>query len=230
MLLEATIRALSEQARLFEKAATFPGRPRERIVALSEAEDVFFRLHPYHYRAMQVIRVASQLSKAATRRRDVLRKCENRLVSLLMNVIGDAVRVGDLRFAGLRRPEELAFTLWALAFGTRALTDTAVTTAHLGIQDGLETSRAVVHTLLDALGWQPLSNEWDYDRTRERVRAELFAEELRRIPEAPHVHVAASERAARSEPLRLEQHGAPFRSPEHRGAPGGSLESQQDVR
>jgi len=179
-----TLQALGRQTELFDRAASFLGRPRERIVALSEAEEVFFRLHPYHYRALQLIRVASQVAKTAARQRDVLRKCESRLISLLMRVIHDAVQVGDLELAGPRRPDELAFTLWALAFGTRALMDTAVATVQLGVKDGFEVSRRATSVLLDAMGWQPLSTEYDYEKTRERIRLELFGEEWRRL-EAP---------------------------------------------
>jgi hypothetical protein len=181
MLVETTIEALSKQAQLFDKASSFRGRPRERIVALSEAEELFFRLHPYHYRAMQVIRVASQLGKSVARRRDVLRKCESRLISLLTKTITDAIGVGDLRLAGSWRAGELAFVLWALAFGTRALMDTSVATAQLGVRDGFRASRDAANALLDALNWQPLSTHWDYEQTRERIRAELFAGEWRRL-------------------------------------------------
>lgn len=38
-----------------------------------------------------------------------------------------------------------------------------------------------VATLLDGFGWRPLSTEWDYAKTVERVRSELFAEEMQSL-------------------------------------------------
>ena len=35
--------------------------------------------------------------------------------------------------------------------------------------------------LLDGYGWAPLSTEWDYPATLERVHREVFADELRRV-------------------------------------------------
>jgi hypothetical protein len=180
MLVHTTVRALNVLTDLFERAATFDGRPRERLLALIEAEELFFRLHPYHYRALQLIRVASQLVRPPGRR-DSLACCESRRITLLTTIIRDAVSAGDLVLGFERRPEDVAFILWSLAFGTRALMNTLVATSQLGIQDGFETARSFADDLMDALGWEPLARAWDYERTRERVRRELFPEQFRRL-------------------------------------------------
>ena len=180
MLVHKTLRALSVLTDLFERAASFDGRPRERLLALIEAEELFFRLHPYHYRALQLIRIASQLTRPP-RRRDSLARCESRRITLLTTIIGDAVRSSDLVLALERRPEDLAFMLWSLAFGTRALMNTQVAVSQLGICDGFETARGFADDLLDALGWQPLACDWDYEKTRLRVRREIFPEQARRL-------------------------------------------------
>jgi hypothetical protein len=184
MLAHATIQVLREQSALFDRAVTFRGRPRERLVALSEAEELFFRLHRFHYRALQVVRTAAQLTRAGAEGHGVLRRCETHLAGLLTRVILDAVGEGDLTLSSPRRAEEVAFTLWALAFGTRALMDTMVATSLLGIADGFRTARDAADLLLDALGWRPLTSEWDYEQTRQRIRAEVFPDEWRRAPAA----------------------------------------------
>jgi len=147
------------------------------MVALWEADELFFRLHPYHYRALQIVRVASQLGKAGGRRPEATRGCESRVIGVLTEVIQDAVRRSDLALHGPQRPEELAFTVWALVFGTRALMSTAIATRQLGILDGYDTATTAGALMFDALGWAPLSSEWDYEVTRRRVRAEVFAAE-----------------------------------------------------
>jgi hypothetical protein len=184
MLAEETLRALSAQTELLTRAARWPGPPRERLVALGEAEELAFRLYPYHYRALQLTRVASQFSKLAAPRGDRLHPCESKLMALIMEVLGAAVRSGDLQLTGTLRPAELAFVLWALAFGTRALMDTRVAVAQLGVSDGAHTARVAVDLLLDSLAWQPLSTYWDYDATRRRIRSELFAAEWLRLDAA----------------------------------------------
>jgi hypothetical protein len=178
MLVQKTLRALNVLTDLFERAASFEGRPRERLMAVVEAEEQFFRLHPYHYRALQLVRVASQLAHPAERR-DSLARCESRRMALLTGIIGDAARCGDLVLQAERRPADLAFILWSLAFGTRALMNTQVATTQLGIRDGFETAREFADELMDTLGWRPLSTEWDYGAVRLRIQHELFRRDVR---------------------------------------------------
>jgi hypothetical protein len=177
MLAESTLRSLCAQVELFERAARYEGRPREKVVALGEAEELYFRLHPHHYRALQTIRIASQLGRLAAGREDPLYKCESRLISLLMNVLLEALESGDLQLRDRQGPSELAFTLWSMAFGTRALMDTGVATRQLGIEDGFRVAREASDLLLDALNWAPLSRDLDYTAVRERIRSSLFARE-----------------------------------------------------
>lgn len=184
MLAEATLKSLCKQIELFERAATYKGYPRERIVALGEAEELYYHLCPHHYRALQTIRVASQIGKPTAKREDPFQRCESRLLSLLVNIILDAVQCGDLELRDNPRPEEIAFTIWVLAFGTRALMDTKVTTQQLSIHDGLRIGRDATTMLLDAIGFQPLSTEWDYEATRIKIDNELFFAEWRLVSNA----------------------------------------------
>ena len=177
MLADDTLRAINKYAEFCERAATFPGRPRERMIAFGEADAVFFRLYPHHYRALQVIRVASQLSGAVSRRREPLHRCESRTVGLLNRVVADAVACGDLAMPPEQRPNDLAFTVWALVFGTRALMGTTLATRQLEIEDGYAVALESAGMLFDALGWRPLSQEWDYTCTRRRIRTETFGKE-----------------------------------------------------
>src|SRR5262245_2799116 len=80
MAIERTMHALNQLTQLFERAARFDGRPRERLLALLEAEETFYRRHPDHYRALQLIRIASQLS-GDTGQRDSLVRCESRRIT-----------------------------------------------------------------------------------------------------------------------------------------------------
>lgn len=161
---------LCAQIEFFERAAAFPGLPRERLVALGEAEEMYFRRFPHHYRALQTIRVASQLSRIMGDQRDPTNRCESRLLTLLTRVIREAVTEQHLQLKQPMDTGELSFTIWALAFGTRALMDTRVAYCQLGIEDGFRVSREATELLLDAIDWHPVRSEWDYAATRMRIR------------------------------------------------------------
>ncbi len=177
MLSENTLKSLCKQAELFERAAQYEGRPREKATALGEAEELYFRLYPHHYRALQTVRIASQFGRMAASAEDPLYRCESRLISLLMNIILEAIEAGDLKLRERQRPSELAFTLWSLAFGTRALMDSGVASRQLGIADGFRVARDATDLLLDALQWAPTSHEHDYAAARARIRESLFEAE-----------------------------------------------------
>ena len=177
MLAATTTYALNQHAEYFRRAVAFTGTTRERMVAIGEADRLFHRRFPMHYRALQIVRVASQLGPAMHRRQAALERCESVAVALLTDVVYDAVTCGDLRLEGRRRAEESAFAIWALVFGTRALMNTAPAVAQLGIVEADAIVRDSITLLLDALGWKPLSDAWDYDATRRRVRAEVFGRE-----------------------------------------------------
>jgi len=133
---------------------------------------------------LQTFRIAAQLGRQSPDRKDPVRECESRLVGLLVDVILDGVYSGDLYLRTAQRPEQLAFTTWILAFGARSWMDTSVATDQLGTDDGKRVARDATEMLLDALGWQPLSRDWDYQRTRERIRRELFGREWAQVAAA----------------------------------------------
>ncbi len=178
MLASKTIQNLDKRDDFFRRAAAFDGRTRERMIALAEADELFFRLYPYHYRSMQIIRVASMLGKTTCDQAEGPGRPDNRSMRVLSGIIQEAIRDGDLTLQGPRRPEEIAFTLWAISFGARAIMDSSLTTGQLGIEDPYEATRVGIHALLDAFGWQPYSHEWDYGASRRRIRETVFAEEM----------------------------------------------------
>lgn len=181
ILAQGIFESLCKQIELFERAYHYDGRSRERVVALGEAEELYFRLYPHQYRALQTIRIASQLGRMASSSEDHVYKCESRLISILMRIILDGLKSGDLKLKGRQRPSELGFTLWSLAFGARALMDTGIATHQLGIEDGFRVVRDATELMLDALNWTPLSTQWNYGKTRERVREVLFSDEWRTV-------------------------------------------------
>jgi len=181
ILAQGVFESLCKQIELFERAYRYDGRSRERVVALGEAEELYFRLYPHQYRALQTIRIASQLGRMASASEDHIYRCESRLISILMKIILDGLKSGDLQLRDRQRPSELVFTLWSLAFGARALMDTGVATHQLGIEDGFRVVRDATELMLDALNWAPLSTQWDYGKTRERIRQVLFNNEWRMV-------------------------------------------------
>jgi hypothetical protein len=172
---------LQKRLEMIEHAGAFRGRPRERMIAIGEADELYLRLYPHHYRAMQTVRIASQLGRSVPAREDEVEKYEKQVIVLLSDVIAEGLRNGDLWLGRTRGSGELAFMIWALAVGTRSLLDSKVVMWRLGIDDSRRLGQETTDLLLDALGWRPLSDEWDYAATRKRIAQEVFAAELNEV-------------------------------------------------
>lgn len=184
MLAKHTEKALDHRARLYAQAAAFPGRPRERLVAVGEADELFFRLYPHHYRALQVVRVAAPLTCATGPSTGPLQRCEKRVVGLVREIILAGLDTGDLVLHEPKQPDNVAFSVWALVFGARALMNTPTVTRELGINDGFAVARETIDLLCDGLTWRPLSVEHNYQTTRSRVWKEVFAADWPQAPAA----------------------------------------------
>jgi AcrR family transcriptional regulator len=167
-----------KRTEFFERAATFRGKPRERIMAIGVADDLFVRLFPSHFRAEQIILLTSEPERLEGER---LRKCyehENRCFEICCGIIRDAVASGDLEIQAPQAVETITFGLWAMCFGAHFIGHTLGRFKDLAIADGVFPAIGLnVNTLLDGLDFAPLSRDWDYHASVLRARQEIFPAE-----------------------------------------------------
>ena len=166
---------------LFQRAAAFPGRSRERMSALGAATEVFFELNPDHIHTEHTIRINSIWEKTSEKRRLRLETCEARCSEVVRGVIRDAVAAGDLQVSDEYGVDQLAFGLWAITFGGYSIAITSPSLANLGIHDPLLAIRGNCIRLLDGAGWKPLSSEEDLASLIEPIKRQVFAAELAEI-------------------------------------------------
>lgn len=166
-----------ERIGLFERAALFSGRPRERMVAIGVADRLFVNLYPQHAATEQLTHAASIQDKAAQERLRAMYSCDLRCYQAMVGVIRDGIAAGDLTLADGHPPDELAFGLMSLAFGSQFLGATALHADIFRIDDPDAALWVNLMALLDGHGWRPLSSEHDYDDTIRRVMAEVFSAE-----------------------------------------------------
>ena len=169
------------RAELFERAATFRGQPRERIMAIGVANDVFCRLHADHFRCEQVVHTSSIRSKTSAERQATMAGCEAHCLTTVTGIIRDGIAHGDLVLPADTTPESLCFGLWSMSFGTHAILAMDIPLTERGIVAPLEILARNSQALLDGYLWKPLTHEWDYAATLERIQSEVFPAELARL-------------------------------------------------
>jgi AcrR family transcriptional regulator len=178
VLMALANQAMERRVGLFRRAASFRGRPRERMAAIGVAAEVFFRLHPDHLHIEHVIRLSSVREKTSEERRRFLEHCESSCLEVTGGIVRDAIAVGDLKLPADFTPEQLVFGLWGLTFGGYSIAASSPSLTNLGIHEPMTAILINANMMLDGFGWLPLSSEIDLSKLIERIASELFASEM----------------------------------------------------
>ena len=179
LVVALAIQTAHKRAEFFERAATFPGRTRERMAAIGEAADLFQRVFPEHMLAEDIACTSSIREKTSPERQKDLQACDLRCMGITTGIVRDALSQGDLTLREGVRPEDVVFGLWAMHMGTAGFVTSGRDMTAVGIPDPMEALWTSYNAYLDGFAWQPLSHEMDYGATLERVRAEIFPDEAR---------------------------------------------------
>lgn len=181
ILLALANEALDARVRMFRRAATFRGRPRERMAAVGLASEMFARLYPHHLHVEQVVRLHSVWEKTSEKRRNLMRMCEAQCMSTVGGIVRDAVAAGDMTLPAGIEPEHVVFGLWAMNYGAQSFASSGEPLAELGIADAAKSLRDNCNHLMDGYAWKPLTSEFDYDECQARIAMDIFPDEAARL-------------------------------------------------
>lgn len=175
------VESSEQRLALMARARTFQGRPRERIVALALADELFVRLYPHYFRSELVIHMAGLEGRASAGRREAMTRQDQCVAAWLKEIVQEAVAARDLPEASIATAGNVAFALFSLAIGTHmCVVNFPHVVEQLGVISPQDALKDNAQALLDGLGWRPLRSEWDYTLTHQRVLREVFADESRR--------------------------------------------------
>ncbi len=181
-----TIQTMTVRAELFQRAAQVEGHGRARMTSVGVADEIFNKLYPEHARMEQICRVDSIMERCSPERLEVLVETENGCLVAALTIIQDAMKHGEVPVNG--DPQvltmQIMFGLWSMAWGGRTIIALGAADRKM---EGLDPEQLLQHSfqkLLDAYGWRPLSNEWDYRAAIERGRTEVFKDEWRQVCDA----------------------------------------------
>ncbi|MCP4644217.1 MAG: TetR/AcrR family transcriptional regulator [bacterium] len=182
LILALALQCHERRQALFARALGSPGRSREHLVAVAYAAEIYTRLYPGDMQIFHSI-TGPLREKTSPERDEAFRLMEHQAMLFLVGVFDLAVVDGDLVLPSGVTPGHLAWEFWSLADGAHGLVLSDVSLADLGVTQPYASLMRSVHRLADSYGWKPLTCEWDYDVTLDRVRREVFPEESRRLME-----------------------------------------------
>lgn len=171
IILALAAQNLHLQAALLEHASGFEGTTREKLYAVGLALGLLLQSHL----KMELILHTSPLrAKASQRWRRELSEAEEQCLAPTVSLINQACLNGDFTLPENMSPEELGFSLWSMIFGSYVVMNSEKPLANLKVTRPLRSIMVTLQAALDGLGWQPLSKEWDYETTINRIREELL--------------------------------------------------------
>lgn len=165
----------------FARAAAFSGNTRERLSAIGLAEELYVLGNVPEYRMQMAITMEVFSSNARPDRMQTLMNLEMQCVGITSGIVRDAIAAGDLTLREHASPEGLTMVLWGSYIGTFKMfvcrEDTGGCPAEqLGL-DPVENLTHHIQFLLDGYGWKPLSGDFDYLASRQRILSEVFPAE-----------------------------------------------------
>lgn len=167
---------------LFSRAAGFAGSSREQILAIGYAYMLFAQLHPMKFMLVISAKTPAVMERASEAKRQRHQQLETALIGQLLQVILRAIDARELALAPDSSPQQVAFALWSMSFGTIALLHESVD--RCGIRTRIDLESALVqhsNLVLDGLHWTPYSTAHDSGHSVSRIRQELFARELEQL-------------------------------------------------
>ena len=175
------IRAISSILVLFKRALAFDGCSREKTVAVHYAYQLYARLEPTMFMAVLSSKAPGVREKTSIERTQIIDTLEFEINNFSDAMFRNAVADGSLDLPSHLSIETLTFSNWAMSFGTNALASNATEAKAVNRLDPNTLLLQNISILLDGMNWQPLSKDWNYQKTWQRVETEIFSADIELI-------------------------------------------------
>jgi AcrR family transcriptional regulator len=162
---------------MFERASRFAGRSRERAIAAHKGHGLLFQLHRELWEAEQLISQTHLRAKLSPEHRASFDAINARCLGAFMGILRDGISSGELNPPYDLTPEQILIGVMGSSRGLYGIwaSDSPVQS---WVNDPSELHFKLVNALYDGYGWRPFSREWDYGKTAERIKAEVFPDEF----------------------------------------------------
>jgi len=175
------IRAISSILDLFRRALAFDGCSREKAVAVHYSYQLYARLEPTLFMTVLSSKAPGVREKTSFERQKIIDELEFEVNNFSDAMFRNAVADGSLKIPAHLTIETLTFSNWAMSFGTNILATSAAEAKAVNRLDPNTILLQNIGIVLDGMNWQPLSKDWDYQKTWQRVEREIFADDIKLI-------------------------------------------------
>jgi len=171
---------LRRRGAMLRRGAAYPGKSRERFLALGEAVSLFSRLHPNDSKLIHLATGAMR-EKCSEERLKAVEQIERITGDLTQQIALDGLAAGELRLPEGSVLSEVTLAFWALVEGGFTLIENGIPQGVLRLHNPLHHLWRSCNLLADSYGWRPLFREWDYEQTLADIRREVFPQEAQQL-------------------------------------------------
>lgn len=175
VILAVGIRAQELRVSLMDQVLQMPGSARERFVAAGEVIRV---VSPRYTRGEMLIYMDGIRDKVRPEFCTRMFALEGELFKKGARIVQEAIDAGDLALPDGLSPQDFTYVHWANIYGAMCINNSGAPLQGLGVDDPGEVAKTFGRTYLDALGWRPLSNEFDYRETMRRIYRDLITPDV----------------------------------------------------
>jgi AcrR family transcriptional regulator len=168
------IRAVSSILALFKQAVQFEGHLREKAVAIHYAYQLYTRHEPILFMAVLSSKAPGVREKTSPARMKIMDSLEFEINHFSDEMLRMAIKEGSLQLPTHISVEALTFANWAMSFGSNILVSNAKEALAVNRLDPNTVILQNISLLHDGMNWLPLSKDWDYQKTWQRIETEIF--------------------------------------------------------
>lgn len=174
------IQCLQQRLEMMRRGGAYPGRTRERVVAIGESMALYSRLHPDNSRIIHMA-TGPIREKASPDRIQALRRIESDTVSFFQHIMEQAVIDHELPARDPATIRQIMYALWMLEEGGYMMAESGMPQNALGIENPFQELWWIFNRLADAYEWRPLLAEQDWEEKLAHIRRTLFPEEAQQL-------------------------------------------------
>lgn len=177
VLLALAVKAINKRLALFDTASMSQGSPKERILAVNVACEIYVVHYPQYFMFENIVRHSAIWERGSDDRRNLLKSEEGRCMTMVSGIVRAAIASGDLKLPEGISPEEMALSLWSLIYGSYLINITSPSLKDIGINDVYRAVRVGCCKTVDGYGWQPLWTQQEHAQKFIQIRATVFPDE-----------------------------------------------------
>lgn len=182
ILLALCNRSMGILTQLFLKASKFEGLHRERGLAMHFSYMLYAKLYPTYFMLVLSAKTANITEKSSLRQQEEHLALEGKLMAPTIAIFQSAINDGVIKPRVELNFEQLTFLCWSVAFGTNVLLhedlDRCETRSELHVERELLNN---VNVMFDGLRFSPMTDEFNWSQTIERLKNETFAKEVAQL-------------------------------------------------